>query len=70
MKKFFAYLWAIMSLALIFYSLFKNINGYLIALFIFIGLIGSLVIVLGKRNKFALSLGSILIALELCVLFF
>lgn len=66
MKKFITYIWSILSLIVIFVSLFKNINGYLISLYFIIGACGLILIFINKRrNKKILALGSILIAFQL-----
>lgn len=66
MKKFITYIWSILSLIVIFVSLFKNINGYLISLYFIIGACGLLLIFINKRrNRMILALGSILIAFQL-----
>ena len=66
MKKFITYIWSILSLIVIFVSLFKNINGYLISLYFIIGACGLILIFINKgRNKMILALGSILIAFQL-----
>lgn len=66
MKKFITYIWSILSLIVIFVSLFKNINGYLISLYFIIGACGLILIFINKRrNRMILALGSILIAFQL-----
>lgn len=65
MKKFITYIWSILSLIVIFVSLFKNINGYLISLYFIIGACGLLLIFNKRRNRMILALGSILIVFQL-----
>lgn len=65
MKKFITYIWSILSLIVIFVSLFKNINGYLISLYFIIGAYGLLLIFNKRRNRMILALGSILIVFQL-----
>ena len=65
MKKFITYIWSILSLIVIFVSLFKNINCYLISLYFIIGACGLLLIFNKRRNRMILALGSILIVFQL-----
>ena len=65
MKKFITYIWSILSLIVIFVSLFKNIKGYLITLYFIIGACGLLLIFNKRRNRMILALGSILIVFQL-----